>query len=113
MNSTERILNKLAKWRTVFAGWQLGSRHKDDPESQAVRDHRELTMMLRVELNAQTQLLIKKGVFTVEEFDAQLGVEAAHLDAIYEKKFPGFKTTDEGLLIDAFLAAETMKNWRP
>jgi hypothetical protein len=24
-------LNRLAKWRTVLAGWQLGTRGSDDP----------------------------------------------------------------------------------
>src|SRR5258707_10424244 len=55
-------LNRLTKWRTHYAGWQLGTRAKGDPESDAVRDHRELTMLLRVELTALTGLLMRKGV---------------------------------------------------
>jgi hypothetical protein len=39
-------LERLAKWRTLFAGWQLGTRPKGEPESDAVRDHREATLML-------------------------------------------------------------------
>lgn len=31
-------LQRLGKWRTVFASWQLGTRSKNDPEAQAVRD---------------------------------------------------------------------------
>lgn len=34
-------LNVVCKWRSLFAGWQLGTRPKGDPESDAVRDHRE------------------------------------------------------------------------
>src|SRR5258707_8554059 len=45
-------LNRLTKWRTHYAGWQLGTRAKGDPESDAVRDHRELTMLLRVDLTS-------------------------------------------------------------
>jgi hypothetical protein len=34
-----KALQKLAKWRLIFAGWQLGTRLKGDPECDAVRDH--------------------------------------------------------------------------
>jgi hypothetical protein len=63
-------LNRLAKWRTVFAGWQLGTRAKGDPESDAVRDHREATILQRAELTALTSLLIKKQIITAAEFTA-------------------------------------------
>ena len=36
---TMRALNVLAKWRTLLAGWQLGTRPKGDPECDAVSDH--------------------------------------------------------------------------
>lgn len=110
---TTSLLNKLCKWRTVFAGWQLGTRPKSDPESQAVRDHREVTILLRLEVSALAGLLIAKGVFTHEEFAEQLGEEAAHLDAQYEKRFPGMKATDMGIEINIAEAHETMKGWRP
>jgi hypothetical protein len=61
---TFRALNILTKWRTIFAGWQLGTRPKGDPECDAVRDHRELSMILRAEVTAFTGLLREKGVFT-------------------------------------------------
>lgn len=113
MSSTNDILQKLIKWRGVFAGWQLGTRSKDDPECQAVRDHRELTILLRAEVNALTGLLLRKKVFTAQEFDTQLGLEAANLDASYEERFPGFQTTLTGLTVDPVKAMETTKNWRP
>ena len=106
-------LNRLGKWRTVFAGWQLGTRAKGDPESDAVRDHREVTMLLRCELTALTGLLIEKGIFTAEEFTAAIGKEAEQLSADYEKRFPGFKATDVGIQMDPQVAAQTMKGWRP
>lgn len=51
-SETRRRLEKLGKWRSLFAGWQLGTRLDNDPECQAVRDHREVTMLLRTEVNA-------------------------------------------------------------
>lgn len=105
-------LQRLAKWRTVFAGWQLGTRDKTDPECQAVRDHRELSLILRAEVNTLAQLMIEKGVFTSGEYDAQLQKEAKILCEHYEKQFPGFKATDIGLQIDS-RAEQTTKQWRP
>ena len=66
--SLHRTLNKLAKWRTLFAGWQLGTRPDSDPECQAVRDHRDLSLMARIDINALLALLIRKGVFTEQEW---------------------------------------------
>jgi hypothetical protein len=106
-------LNRLAKWRSVFAGWQLGTRTKDDPESQAVRDHREVTILLRAEASALTRLLIDKGIFTIEEWNEQLGEEADALSKAYEEKFPGMEATDHGISMDVAKAQETMRGWRP
>lgn len=83
-----------------------------DPESDAVRDHREVTILLRAEVNALTALLIAKGVFSLEQIDAQLRNEAELLSRQYEERFPGFKATDAGLQLDA-RAVETMKGWKP
>ena len=105
-------LQRLAKWRGVLAGWQLGTRPKGDPEADAVRDHRELSLILRAELNALVVKLIEKGVFTQEEFVAQVEAEADHLSTGMSKAFPGFKATDWGIEIDPKVAAETMRGWR-
>ncbi len=97
----------------MFAGWQLGTRADTDPECQAVRDHREVTMLLRVEVNALTSLLIEKGFFTAQEFSAAVGYEAELLDKAYEKRFPGLSTSQHGVNIKMPEALETMKGWRP
>ncbi len=110
--SALKSIQRLCKWRSVFAGWQLGTRASSDPECQAVRDHREVTILLRAELTALTGLLIKKGVFTAEEFTVALGDEADCLDADYERRFPGIASTDDGIVYDQ-RAAETMKGWLP
>lgn len=109
----EAALNRLTKWRTVFAGWQLGTRLKGDPESDALRDHRELTILLRCESSALVGLLLKKGVFTHDEWLEALRAEAEQLSQDYEQKFPGFKATDNGISIDPTIAAKTTKGWKP
>ncbi len=107
-------LEKFTKWRSVFAGWQLGTRSNEDAESRAVRDHRELTMLLRAEQNAMLQLMVAKGVFTLPEWHEQLLAEVQHLDKAYEKKFPGYRTIPEGVEIYSIpLAQDTMRGWRP
>ncbi len=106
-----RVANRVAKWRSVFAGWQLGTRLADDPESRAVRDQREVLIMLRAEVNAMTALLIEAGVMTTRTFTEQLILELEHLDAEYARRFPGMTSTDEGIAYQLPLAAETMKGW--
>ena len=113
MSTVELAVNKLAKWRMVLAGWQLGTRPKGEPESDAVRDHREATLLLRAETTALMSLLIEKGVFTLEEWAATLEKEALLLDQAYERKFPGFTTAQHGVEINVAAAQETMKGWRP
>lgn len=86
-------LEKLCKWRSIFAGWQLGTRVDTDPECQAVRDHREVTMCLRAEVNMLTRILLEKGVVTQAEVQRIVAEEAEYLSASYERKFPGMKAT--------------------
>lgn len=105
-------LNRLAKWRTIFAGWQLGTRASGDPECEAVRDHREVTMMLRAEVSAMNILLIEKGIYTLAEFQHQLLEEAGRLNRQYELFFPGMRAGEDGMILDA-KAAQTMQGWRP
>lgn len=111
----DRALNTLTKWRSVFAGWQLGTRSDTDPECKAVKDHREVTILLRAEVNALTGLLIKKGVFTAEEFTEQMIGEAEHLSAEYSRRFPGMTATEHGISYDVAKLREhgTMEGWRP
>lgn len=110
----DAALQKFTKWRAVFAGWQLGTMGIENEVCRAVRDHREVTMLLRAEGNALLALLVKKGVFTVEEWQEQLIEEAQHLDKAYEHKFPGFRSAPNGIVIHSpQIAADTMRNWKP
>lgn len=113
MSDARQALERLAKWRTLFAGWQLGTRAKGNPEADAVRDHREATIMLRAEMSALGGLLIKKGIITAEEFDASLEIEALQLSRDYEQRFPGVIATGFGLTIDPAKAQGWLKHWRP
>lgn len=106
-------LNRLAKWRAVFAGWQLGTRPKGEPECDAVRDHRELTLLMRAELSALEGLLIAKGVFTAQELASQIDIEADLYCKALQKRFPGFKATDYGMEVNTSIAADTMRGWKP
>ena len=110
-----RALNRVAKWRTLFAGWQLGTRPKGDPESDAVRDHREVTILLRVEGSALIGLLLAKGLITQAEWEAALEEEANVLSDAYARKFPGVTATDNGLVMEPrkIEAAGWMKGWKP
>ena len=103
------VLNKLAKWRNVFASWQLGTRSKTDGECRAVKDHREVTILMRAEVSALTGLLMKKGIITELQFEAALVSEAGQLDHDYEHKFPGFSTGLDGVHMQLPQAAETMR----
>jgi len=107
MNSLD-VLNKLTKWRNVFAAWQLGTRSSTDGECRALKDHRELTILMRAELSALTGLLIKKGVITQPQFETALVSEAGQLDKDYERKFPGFTTGLDGVHMQLPDAADTM-----
>lgn len=103
------VLQKLAKWRSVLAGWHGGSMGLDTPGCQALRDEAEIRLMLRVEANALAGLLLAKGVFTREEYTAALIAEAAILDRDMERRFRGFRTTASGVEItDTALMLDTM-----
>ena len=104
-----RALNRLAKWRTFFAGWQLGTRGTDDPECAAVRDAVDARLIMRVELNAITFLLIQKGVFTAEEFERTVEASAKQMNRDLEERFPGVRATDEGISIEVPEGTDTIK----
>jgi hypothetical protein len=112
MSTMVDALNRLCKWRMILAGWQLGTRPKGDPECEAVRDQREVLLLLRVEVNALTQLLIDRGIFTPEEFRDHLEVEAGLLERQLEQQFPGAKATDYGIELDATVATGWLAKFR-
>lgn len=107
-----RALNVLTKWRVLLTGWQLGTRPKGDPEGDAVRDHREVTILLRAESSALVGLLLAKGVITQAEWLDALRREAEQLNKDFERRFPGVTASEEGLTIDK-RTLPWMKGWKP
>lgn len=110
----EAAMQKLCKWRSLLAGWQLGTRQKGEPDCDAVRDHRELTILLRAEVSALTSALIGKGIITREEWEHALLTECMLLDADFERRFPGVTATEHGLEMDIRKINELgwMNNWK-
>lgn len=111
----DQALQTLTKWRSFFAAWQLGTRREDDAELKAVKDQRELLILLRAEVTALTGLMIEKGVFRNDEFMEALGKEAKLLAGDYARRFPGVKATPAGLEYDLEEAKKhgTMDGWKP
>src|ERR1700733_4291503 len=107
--SLRAVLEKLARWRKFFASWQLGTTSAQDGRYKAVAHHREMSIMLRAEQSALTGLLIRKGVFTQEEFQEALLCEAKQLDHDYEESYPGWRSTAHGMHMKMPEAAETMR----
>lgn len=105
-----RMLNRLCKWRRFFAAWQLGTRPAHDGEFKAVADHRELSILLRCEMSALTGLLVSKGVFTADEFSEAVYAEAKQLDHDYEERYPGHRSTVDGMIMQMPEALDTMRN---
>lgn len=108
--SLNDALQKLAKWRRFFASWQLGTTRAGDGTYRAVANHRELSILLRVEVTALAGLLISKGVFTVQEWSDALEAEAKLLDQDYEKHYPGWSATPDGLSMHMPEAGRTMRH---
>lgn len=102
-------LEKLGKWRKFFASWQLGTTSDRDGRYKAVAHHRELSILLRAEQTALTGLMIRKDVFTQQEYQDALEAEARQLDRDYEESFPGWQSTPQGMSMKMPEAAETMR----
>ena len=105
----QRATQRLCKWRVVFLGWMLGTVQEGTPGLKAHKDRVDAQIMHRVEINALTALLIKKGVFTTEEFMAQIVDDCGYKEREFEAMFPGYSATDIGIHIDVTRAVETNK----
>ncbi len=71
--------------------------------------HRELSILLRAEVTALAGLLIRKGVFTQQEWQDALEAEAIQLDQDYSDANPGWSSTPDGLSMKLPEAADTMR----
>lgn len=105
----DSILNRLCKWRSVFAGWKFGTADNKSGPVRCFRDQMDDRLVSRVELSAIAQLLIDKGVFTNEEFVDQLEIEANAMHGFLENKFEGARATSQGIAMDTQRFLETCK----
>ncbi|MEN6535462.1 MAG: hypothetical protein ABFD89_17495 [Bryobacteraceae bacterium] len=99
-------VERLCKWRTILAGWQLGTRPKSDRETQAIRDHRDATSVERAESKTLVNLLVKKRAITLDEFRAELAcLGFGHSALIDETDLAVIEHREATLLIRAELNA--------
>lgn len=115
MSEAMDAMNKLAKWRSVLAGRQLGTRSDDDQQCKAVKSAEEARLILRAETTALVRLLIEKGVFSLAEWEATLVEEAGELEKMLEGQFRGFRASADGMEIDLaeIQKHKTMEGWPP
>lgn len=112
-------LNKLTKWRVILTGWQTGTRSKGDPESDAIRDHREATLILRAEVSALVRAITtpqsvgRDPVLSLAAYMDLAAEEAVALDLTFEDRFPGAKSTPTGIDLDLAKAQGWLKNFKP
>lgn len=104
-----RSANILAKWRSVFTGWHLGTRSTDDGQTKAMRDLYEKVLLMRAELNGVTRILVDKGVVTQVELTEIFGEEYAFYAEQLAGFFDGMEATEQGIAMDPGRAAETMR----
>lgn len=105
-----KALNRVCKWRRVLTGKMVGSGAEDDPLIVGMNDLQEARLIMRVELRAVTDLLIKKGVFTEAQLADAVEREANTLSTELSVRFPGFTAHDDGMHMEMPAAMETMRN---
>jgi len=99
IDRSEAIFAAFSRLRQ-FARYTVGRVTGTCPPSRGsyrqMLDLAESRHIHRVELNALTGLLIRKGVFTQAEFDQQLEDEALHYEAAVQKQFPEVRPAPDG-----------------
>ena len=100
-------LNRLCKWRTVLTGWHLGSQSSDTPGVPAMRDLQDFRLVVRAEVSALVTLLVETGVFSADEYETALALEAEILERKLQESFPGYRAIDGGIVITPDVAKET------
>lgn len=108
-------LEKLAKWRSVYAGWRLGTRLSNDGESKYTRDLHEQILILRADCSALAFLvrdaLVATGMSEAaahEKLQERMLQEVTELDRLQSLKFPGMSSTPDGISYKLPEARDTM-----
>lgn len=112
MNANERAhiaLDRVCKWRTILAGRVWGTQPKT-PQAKGRTDIFERLIIMRVELNALTELLLEQGLIIEERYLQAIERAAIELDNAYAEHFPGIKSSASGMVIGPE-ALKTMEGW--
>jgi hypothetical protein len=95
-----KLMKRVVHWKEVLATWQLGTRDANNGTYQALQDLHENLIRKQVQLDAVTEILVCRGIFSPEDLLEKQIELAVRLDQNMETKFPGVKTTDSGLDVD-------------
>lgn len=108
-----KALNKLAKWRTVFASRIMGTQTTEHVPTKALKEIVEGQLIMRAELNALLRHLTVNKMITNEQWLEAVKDEAITLDKLMEIRFPGITTSDQGVHFDPVMIREmgTMNGW--
>jgi hypothetical protein len=106
-NYYTKLMDRVVHWKVVLTNWQLGTRDANNGTLMAIQDLHDTLLRKQVKLDALTEILINRGLVSPEALlEKQIEV-AVRLDQSMESKFPGVKTTDAGLDIEAEAYQET------
>lgn len=100
----------------ITAGRMFGTIANTNGKYIAIMDLEERSIYCRAEVNALTALLIKKGLFSNEEFQTQLAEELNHLADLYQAKIPEVLFTPIGMTVTdvkAFAERAKREKWPP
>lgn len=117
-NTYHKAMNRLNHWGMLLTGRIVGTLRSEDPRSKGYRDLFQKLLILRAEVTVLTGLLLELSdssgnqLISLTELQQRLVAEADKLCKDYEERFPGFRSTDDSLLVfDPEKAAEVMKGW--
>lgn len=104
----DKAMNTLAKWRSVYAGWRLGTTSKNDGQYQYTKDLHEQLLLLRAEVSACFFLFLECGL-THEQVQERMIIEFEALSKAHEGKFPGYSADMDGIHMNVLEARDTMR----
>lgn len=112
----EHAMRRARQIGRITAGRLFGTIPNTSGKYIAIMDLEERAIYCRAEMNAVAALLIKKGLITSEEFQAQLAEELNHLADSYQAKIPEVLFTPIGMTVTdvkAFAERAKREGWPP
>lgn len=116
IEALERAMRRARQVGRLTVGRIFGTTPNTDGRYLAIMDLEERAIFCRAEVNAITAILMKKGLFTKDEFDEQLVDELNYLAKLYADKFPEVEFTEIGITVKdvkAFQARSKRERWPP